>query len=390
MRSWNIYHNKSKFKILIFIFAFVIGIVSVFYTQVLVNQLAARENKLINLYAKGLKNAVDAPNNETLTFLFKEIIEANNSIPVILTDVHFNPISERNVRIPKYIGKAEKQAYLRKEIEKMKAERVPIEVDLSPGLKNYIFYRNSFLLTQLLYYPYIQLSIIAILASLAYLIFSYSRNAEQNRVWVGLAKETAHQLGTPISSLMAWAELLHSDPKYQNEALVPELEKDIERLNMIASRFSSIGSVPALKREDMKDVIEGVVKYLKTRISKKVTITVQTEGDSFVLVNRALFEWVIENLCKNAVDAMNGKGKIDIRIHEMGNKLAIDITDTGKGIAKSKFKEVFNPGFTTKKRGWGLGLALVKRIVENYHSGKIFVLYSEADKGTTFRVLMKQ
>jgi signal transduction histidine kinase len=389
LKSWDIYQNKSKFKVLIFVAAVVIGIASIFYTHLIVSQLATRERKIIDLYAKGLKNAVEAPNDGTLTFLFKEIIEANNSIPVILTDENFNPLSERNVRIPKNASEEKKQALLRKEIEEMRQEREPIEVELGPGFKNYIFYRNSFLLRQLLYYPYIQLSIIGIFAVLAYLVFSYSRHAEQNRVWVGLAKETAHQLGTPISSLMAWVELLKISPE-AGDNMLPELEKDVERLDMIASRFSNIGSAPSLKKENLGQVIQGIANYLRTRISHKVSLTVSTGQEFIVPVNRPLFEWVIENLCKNAVDAMNGKGSIDIEIHSTGLQVAVDITDSGKGIPKSKFKDVFKPGFTTKKRGWGLGLTLVKRIVENYHSGKIFVLHSEQGKGTTFRILLNK
>lgn len=370
--------------------ALVIGSLSIYYTQTLVDKLAAREKKLIDLYAKGLINAVEAPNNGNLTFLFQEIIEANNSIPVILTDEKFFPLSERNVDIPRKFTEQEKDEFLMEEIGRMREERDPIVIQLAPGIKNYIFYRNSFILRQLLYYPYIQLTIISIFAIMAYLAFSYSRNAEQNRVWVGLAKETAHQLGTPISSLIAWVELLKADPRFEGEAIVPELTKDIDRLNMITSRFSNIGSVPSLQAEDLKTVIDHIVNYLRTRISPKVDLKVFADGDTIAPVNRPLFEWVIENLVKNAVDAMNSAGKIEVNIQNQGNNLTIDISDTGKGIAKSKFKDVFKPGYTTKKRGWGLGLTLVKRIVENYHQGKIMVLKSNPGEGTTFRILLRR
>lgn len=390
LKSWDLYQNKSKFKFLILMVALVIGSLSIYYTQTLVDKLAAREKKLIDLYAKGLINAVEAPNNGNLTFLFQEIIEANNSIPVILTDEKFFPLSERNVDIPRKFTEQEKDEFLMEEIGRMREERDPIVIQLAPGIKNYIFYRNSFILRQLLYYPYIQLTIISIFAIMAYLAFSYSRNAEQNRVWVGLAKETAHQLGTPISSLIAWVELLKADPRFEGEAIVPELTKDIDRLNMITSRFSNIGSVPSLQAEDLKTVIDHIVNYLRTRISPKVDLKVFADGDTIAPVNRPLFEWVIENLVKNAVDAMNSAGKIEVNIQNQGNNLTIDISDTGKGIAKSKFKDVFKPGYTTKKRGWGLGLTLVKRIVENYHQGKIMVLKSNPGEGTTFRILLRR
>lgn len=389
LKSWDLYQNKSRYKTLIVIAALIIGSASIFYTRMLVDSLAERERKLIDLYAKGLINAVEAPSNGNMTFLFQEIIEANNSIPVILTDQNFFPLSERNVRMPAHFSEEERENFLKDEIVRMREERTPIIVQLGPGLKNYIFYRNSFLLRQLMYYPYIQLTIIAIFAVLAYVAFSYSRNAEQNRVWVGLAKETAHQLGTPISSLMAWMELLKTDSGFPKEVFLPELEKDIGRLDMIASRFSNIGSVPSLKMEDMYSVVNHTAEYMRTRISPKIVLNVEAEDKVLVPVNVALFEWVIENLVKNAVDAMGGSGSIMIRIRNMAGYLAIDVSDTGKGILKSNFRNVFKPGYTTRKRGWGLGLTLVKRIVENYHGGKIFILKSELGIGTTFRILLK-
>jgi two-component system, sporulation sensor kinase E len=388
LKSWDIYQNKSKFKFLIYIFALIIGAASIWYTQVLVNKLAERERKLIDLYAKGLKNAVESPNDGNLTFLFREVIEANNSIPVILTDENHIPLSEKNVRIPENLNDKEREIFLKEEIEIMKEERPPIVVELAPGLRNYIYYRNSFVLNQLLYYPFIQLTVIGIFALITYLAFSYSRNAEQNRVWVGLAKETAHQLGTPITSLMAWLELLKEDPKFADDPYLPEMAKDIDRLNMITSRFSNIGSAPSLKEENLNEVIQYILDYLKVRISGKVKMSLTSSGQVTAKLNRPLFEWVIENICKNAVDAMSGTGNINISISYQANKVHIDISDTGKGIPRSKFKDVFRPGFTTKKRGWGLGLTLVKRIVENYHGGKIFVLSSEIGKGTTFRIVL--
>jgi two-component system, sporulation sensor kinase E len=389
--SWDIYNNRARFKVFILIVALMIGGASIYYTHRLVKLLSEREQSLIDLYANGLKFAADPANEGNLTFLFQEIIEANNSIPVILTDEQGNPISEKNIDFPNKATDTDKEQILRKEIQEMKQEHSPIVVEIAPGLKNYIFYKNSFLLSQLLYYPYVQLTIIFIFALIAYLAFSYSRNSEQNRVWVGLAKETAHQLGTPLSSLMAWIELFKNDPKYENEEIVTELEKDVQRLEMITARFSNIGSIPTLSDENILSVVENAANYLRTRVSTKVRFTVRTYADenATAKINKPLFEWVIENVSKNAVDAMNGIGSLDIEITPLDEKkIGIDIIDTGKGIPRSKFSEVFEPGFTTKKRGWGLGLTLVKRIVENYHKGKIFVLSSEIGKGTTFRIIV--
>jgi signal transduction histidine kinase len=247
------------------------------------------------------------------------------------------------------------------------------------------------LLTQLRYYPYVQLTVISCFALVAYFAFSYSRKAEQNRVWVGLAKETAHQLGTPLSSLMAWYEYLRSSEKFQHEPIVEELGKDVRRLEIITERFSNIGSVPVLKDENILKVTEKAIEYLKSRVSQKVVFSIKADFPSHVpaKVNIPLYEWVVENICKNAIDAMEGRGSIDVELSLSGkNFIAVDIRDTGKGIPKSKLDNVFLPGYTTKKRGWGLGLALAKRIIENYHQGKLFVKWSELGKGTTFRILL--
>jgi two-component system, sporulation sensor kinase E len=389
--SWDIYNNKGRFKVFILIMAVIIGGVSIYYTHRLVKQLAAREQNLIDLYAKGLKFAADPNNGGDLSFIFQEIIEANKSVPAIMTDEHENPISEMNISFPKNASEKEKQEILVSELQEMKLEHPPIVIEVAPGLRNYIFYKNSFLLRQLLYYPYVQLTIIFIFAFIAYLAFSSSRNSEQNRVWVGLAKETAHQLGTPLSSLMAWIELFKNDPKYQDEEIVKELEKDVNRLEMITARFSNIGSVPALVDENILKVVQESIAYLKTRVSSKVKFSVNTKAPETATakINKPLFEWVIENVAKNAVDAMNGVGTLDIEILPLSDhKMAIDITDSGKGISRYKFHAVFEPGYTTKKRGWGLGLTLVKRIVDNYHKGKIYVHWSEIGKGTTFRIIV--
>jgi signal transduction histidine kinase len=256
--------------------------------------------------------------------------------------------------------------------------------------KEYLYYGNSRLLNLLRYYPLFQLAVVLVFGLAAYLFFDASRRSEQNQVWVGLAKETAHQLGTPLSSLTAWVEYFKTDPNFDPE-IVKELEKDIVRLDIITTRFSNIGSIPVLKEENIAETVETFMAYLQKRISTKVAFRFdnQLQDNKLIKVNRYLFEWVIENICKNAVDAMAGIGSLSITIKEAkNNQIIIDITDTGKGISKQNLSKVFNPGFSTKKRGWGLGLTLAKRIIENYHNGKLMVKQSEVNKGTTFRILL--
>lgn len=391
----NIYQNKFKIKAIFIAVAILIGVVSLYYTNLLVTKLGKREEKLIDLYAKGLQQVANPENDgENLDFLFHEIIEANKSVPVILVNSKGQPIDHRNIsRVDRADNEPEKQKILKEEVRIMKEEHEPIKVEFGPEMYNYIYYKNSHLLTQLKYYPFIQLLVLFLFSFLAYLAFSYSRNAEQNRVWVGMAKETAHQLGTPLSSLMAWLELLKANDKYKDDPAVSELEKDVQRLDIITARFSNIGSVPDLKGENVYEIISGIVAYLQDRLSKRVSFDIQvyTHDEPVVKINRPLFEWVIENLCKNAIDAMDGVGSVSIGIIDYDKgRIAVDITDTGKGIAKNQLKHVFDPGFTTKQRGWGLGLTLVKRIVENYHNGKIFVKSSLIGKGTTFRIVLNK
>jgi signal transduction histidine kinase len=373
--------------------ALLIGGLSVLYTNNLVRKLAEREQKLIDLAAKGYREIATSEFSESQGFLFKEIIEANTFVPVILTDGEGNYISHRNFDVPKGLSPEKEAQFFKNEVAEMKSQYEPILVEIL-GLKQYIYYRNSPLISQLRYYPYIQLAVISLFILMGYLAFSLSKNAEQNRVWVGLAKETAHQLGTPISSLIAWAEYLKTKPELEEEGIVEEMDKDIQRLQMITARFSSIGSEQKLQLENLVEIVETAISYLRSRISQKVEITIETEPPQLpevqAYINRPLFEWVIENISKNAVDAMVGKGKLSIKIVELpeGN-VQMDITDTGKGIPKDQFKKVFEPGFTTKKRGWGLGLTLARRIIEQYHKGKIFVKSSEPGIATTFRILLR-
>ncbi|MCC5921690.1 MAG: HAMP domain-containing histidine kinase [Cyclobacteriaceae bacterium] len=395
-----IYQNKSVVKVGIVLISVFIGGLSIFTTNIIVNELKEREQRMISLYANTLEYITNNENSENLIFIFDEIVVRNNSIPVIVTNAFGKPDLEthRNITFPKNATDADKEQVLLKELEVMRAEHPPIEIVLedeegNPTDYSYVYYRNSDLLYRLTYYPYVQLSIIAVFGFLVYVAFSYSKAAEQNRVWAGLAKETAHQLGTPLSSLIAWTEYLGTIPEVKSKGILEELQKDIHRLNMITERFSNIGSVPVLVDENLKEVVVGLVTYLKPRISSRVSIsTSQLNEQITAKINKPLFEWVIENICKNAIDAMeNGTGTIQIQAMIVkGGKVALDITDTGKGMTKKQAAQIFNPGFTTKKRGWGLGLTLTKRIVENYHDGKIFVKATEINKGTTFRIILNR
>jgi signal transduction histidine kinase len=387
----NIYADKSQYKVVVVLIALLIGSCSVFYTDLLVKQLDQRERQQIELFAKSMQFLVSGQDiSEDINFVFQEINRANEIFPVILVDGKGEIQTHRNVPIPKAPPRnASRRSARRTRKHEGRPRAHRGQLRRRPG--------QLHLLQQLVpdhavaVLPVHQLSVIGVFVLLGYLAFSYSRKAEQNRVWVGLAKETAHQLGTPLSSLMAWIEYFKADPRYADDEVIPELEKDVERLEMITARFSNIGSVPALKEENVLEVVQKTVLYLQKRISPKVHMHVTSESDELpgVLINKHLFEWVIENLCKNAVDAMSGSGEIRIHLRKSHqHKLLIDVTDNGKGISKKHITRVFEPGFSTKKRGWGLGLTLAKRIIENYHKGKIFVKQSEPGKGTTFRIIM--
>lgn len=396
-KSLDLIKKKSTINLVIVAFAFVIALASVYFTRIIVDQLKERELGIIMLYAKSFEATVNNSNNPTeLSFLVEQILAPNNSIPIILTNGINQILDSKNVFIEPSLSDDEKEEYLREILEEMKLEYDPIEIlfrDENGDVfdSQYIYYKNSLLLNRLEYYPHVQLSVIAIFAIIAYIAFNYSKSAEQNRVWVGLAKETAHQLGTPISSLMAWIEYLREDETWNNHEIIEELEKDVQRLEMVTARFSNIGSVPVLNYENIPACVGETLAYLKKRISKKVEINLKAKpSDIRARINKPLFDWVIENVCKNAVDSMGGIGKIDINIKRaIDDKIIIDISDSGKGIQKSKIKDVFLPGYTTKTRGWGLGLTLVKRIIEKNHEGKIFVRNTEINEGTTFRILLK-
>ena len=390
------YKDNSNLKWVILAVSTIISISSVYYTNVLVEQLKERERNQVNLYAKALEYTVNESNNN-IFFVSEEIVNKNHSVPTILLSDKNEFIDFTNLDIdPSWTLKKKNETLLR-ELNQMKRAYPPIEILLKDPTtqevfgKQFVYYKNSFLLTQLIAYPFIQLSVIAIFGFISYLAFNYSKTAEQNRVWVGLAKETAHQLGTPLSSLMAWVEVLRDDPDIKNKGIADELDKDIKKLKVVTERFSSIGSKPTLKEENIYTLIQNVVNYLQPRVSSRINFELYTLSETITaMVHAPLFEWVIENLCKNGVDAMGSSGTIAIKILRGNeNRVLIDISDTGKGIPKSNLPSVFKPGFTTKKRGWGLGLALAKRIIEMYHQGRIFVKSSEENQGTTFRIELK-
>jgi signal transduction histidine kinase len=379
----NIYQRKIRFKYLLFFGAVMIGAGSLWYTNRLVEKLANEERKKVELWAKATNLIINTDiSNESLNFML-EVIQNNETVPVIVVDEKNNILWHRNVDT----AKIQNPAYAVKMLDAMKENAPPIEVDLGNNIKQYLYYNRSTILTKLTYYPLAQLSVILLFILVAYFAFSSSRKAEQNQVWVGLSKETAHQLGTPISSLMAWKEILKL--KSTDVQLISELEKDVTRLEKITERFSKIGSKPKLKPEDINSVIESAVDYLKTRSSKNVVFKVDTSDTPVIVpLNVPLFEWVLENICKNSMDAIDGNGLIHISVIDNSKFVFVDITDNGKGIPRSRHKTIFKPGYTTKERGWGLGLSLTKRIVEEYHSGKIFVASSEPGKGTTIRVIL--
>jgi len=382
----NIYEKKQRWKLFLFLGAVLIGIGSLTYTNKLVKDLSQEERQKVELWAEATQQLISADyENYDLSFQLL-VIQNNNSVPVIQTDSAGRIISHRNLDSTKIVNNPD---YLYNQLEIMKSENDSMVIDLGGGDRNVLYYRDSIFLRQLQYFPYVQLGVIVLFILVSYFAFSSSRKAEQNKVWVGLSKETAHQLGTPTSSLNAWVELLKQE--IPASPTVKELENDVKRLEKITERFSKIGSKPVLVPTKLNEVLEASINYLLSRSSNKITFDLNVEdSDITAPLNVALFEWVIENVCKNAMDAMEGKGKININVEDHTQIVYIDVADTGKGIPKSKFKTIFKPGYTTKQRGWGLGLSLSKRIVETYHEGKIFVLSSEANIGTTIRIVLKK
>lgn len=367
-----------KSRIWLIVFAAIIVGISLIFTNKIASSLAKEEHRKMEIWAEATRLLL---NDEYSDFIF-DIIEKNENIPVIIVDDRDRYISARNFNEPK----TNIEQYYEHQIQRLKNTNPPIEITLDENSKQYIYYDNSNILKTLEFFPYIQLSIIALFLMLVIWALSSDKRAEQDKLWAGLSKETAHQLGTPISSLMAWNEILKT--RIGDDIICSEIDKDIIRLKTITERFSKIGSVPELTEQNISELTQRAVNYMLNRTSKKITYSVEdTTSENNCLISPPLFEWVIENLCKNAIDAMEGKeGNIDFELFNQEDYLIIEITDSGRGIERGKFKSIFEPGYTTKQRGWGLGLSLAKRIIEEYHHGKIFVKGSEIGLGTTFRI----
>ena len=378
----NIYNRKKTWKFWLLIFAIIIGISSLFVTNSLVKSLAYEEKKKIEIWAYATNQMVNISDDGNFSLAIK-VMESNENIPIILADENDSILNYRNLNPISEIT----DEYLQKQLAIMKQQNEPIEIQVFEEYKQLLYYKDSILLTRLRYYPMFQLGLITLFMFIAYLAFSSARKAEQNQVWAGMAKETAHQLGTPLSSLMAWVELLKS--KVETKDMVLEMEKDVARLETITDRFSKIGSKPTLENKDIVKVVEEATDYLKSRLPEKVIIEVYSEKPSIIVpVSVVLLNWVIENICKNAVDAMKGEGLIKIEMEQNETYVKIHIKDTGKGIEPGLMNSIFKPGVTSKKRGWGLGLSLSKRIIQEYHKGRIYVKSSVEGEGTTFSILI--
>ncbi|HOS72165.1 MAG TPA: ATP-binding protein [Bacteroidales bacterium] len=381
----NTYRNKTPWMLFLLLFAILTGSGSLIYTRFLVETLKNEERKKAELWAEATILITIADTGQDIEFL-SSIIENNITIPVILTDEADSIISSGNFDEKKLRDRD----YLGSQLNKIRRKNSPIEIDLGDGHINRIYYKDSIILTQLTYYPYIQTGIIILFILVAFLAFRASRKAEYNQVWVSMSKETAHQLGTPVSSLAGWVEILQQD--HPDLPISREIALDVERLEKITGRFSGIGSRPSLKDENLTAIILRTIEYLKSRTSSKVSFVFDSDPSTSVILplNSPLFEWVIENISRNSIDAMEGSGIITYRISENDASVVIDISDTGKGIPKRVFKKIFSPGYTTKQRGWGLGLSLTKRIIEEFHDGRIYVRHSEPGIGSSIRIVLNR
>lgn len=379
-----------RVKIVLVLAAVVIAVVSLVVSHVLIRDLAGEERAKMEVWAEAMRTLNHADENTDINLVLR-VINSNNTIPVVVLDPNGQVQAYRNIDIDRCDNAADTTAFLARLGNQLLASnrfiRIALDDNRSTGYID-VCYDDSLMLRRLASYPYIQLGVVMLFVVIAIFALLTSKRAEQNKVWVGLSKETAHQLGTPISSLMAWVEILRES--YPDDQLIPEMENDVKRLQLIADRFSKIGSLPEPVDTDLKEVMQHVVDYMDRRTSKRVKMIRRfPDGEVRVRINASLFEWVIENLCKNAVDAMGGEGTITITVAEEQGKTIVEVSDTGKGIRKKDLRDVFRPGFTTKKRGWGLGLSLAKRIVEEYHKGRIWVKHSEVGRGTTFRIELK-
>lgn len=395
----NIYDLRRYGKIIFIAVSAAMAVAFLYVSNKIVEEIAAQERDRMEIWADATRRIASIASDEAadvpadIDFLF-DIIRRNTTIPILLTNGDGEIIDFRNFDLPEptdpenpsQLSPANRK-YLEDKLAELSSGRNVIIINITDAEKQYLYYEDSHLLKQLSYFPYLELIAMLAFITVGYFALSSTKRAEQNKVWVGLTKETAHQLGTPISSLMAWIEYLRSI-NFEPE-VVDEMNKDVERLSTIASRFSKVGSAPTLERGNLNDVVAGATSYMERRISSRISLTTALCSEPLeVDMSVPLLEWVMENLIKNAVDAMDGTGKITIVTSKVDNKAVVDITDTGKGISRKHQKTIFNPGFTTKKRGWGLGLALARRIVDQYHRGHIFVLHSEPGHGTTFRITL--
>ena len=406
MNLRNIYDSRRTWKLGLIAVSMVLVACFIYISNDLVNDLSEQERQRMQIWADATKELATMGEDTTTDSLgnmvptampdvdfLLEIIEGNHTIPVMLVDADGNILQHRNFILPEPIDSLSPMEispanleFLKRKLDKLEGTRHKIEINIDASTTQYLYYEDSTTLTRLAYFPYIQLAVMLLFIGVAYFALISVKKAEQNKVWVGLSKETAHQLGTPISSLMAWTEIMPSmgaDPD-----MVSEMNKDVKRLSVIADRFSKIGSMPDKELEFINEAVLKSLEYMSKRIPKRVQLTINTndETNCGIMLCQSLFEWVMENLTKNAVDAMSGEGSLDITVTSDDNHALISVKDTGKGIARKNWKNVFTPGFTTKKRGWGLGLTLVKRIIEEYHGGRIYIKESEPGKGTTFAI----
>jgi len=400
----NIYDSRRIWKVVFIVISLMLVALFLYISNNLVKDLAQQEHERMEIWANATRelatlgsnadmDETDNPVSTSATdvdFLLS-IIEANHNIPVLLVDDKDNILDHRNFRLPEpednpFEISEVNMEYLNKKLRHLKGSENKIDINIDEHTTQYLYYEDSTLLRRLSYFPYIQLAVLILFFAIAYFALMSIKRAEQNKVWVGLSKETAHQLGTPISSLMAWTQLLES--MGVDKSIVNDMDKDVKRLSTIADRFSKIGSMPDKELVPINEAVTSSLEYMRARIPKRVNLYIHTndQTNNGAMLSQTLFAWVMENLTKNAVDAMDGEGRLDITVEDSPNNIVILVKDTGKGIARKNFKNVFNPGFTTKKRGWGLGLTLVKRIIEEYHKGQIYVKESELGKGTTFAI----
>jgi hypothetical protein len=377
--NWDVYTRKIHWKIALIAFGTVIGLASLFYTESFLKELRAEEELKIKRWAEAVESVFFAEDDENLSF-YTQIIQDNTSIPVILTDSEGTIIAHRNLKTPE----SNPEKYLARKLEEFKSSGSVLENSYADGQINFLYYKGSNLLTKLRLYPLILLGVIGVYMLISYMAFSNARRSEQNKVWTGMARETAHQIGTPLSALMGW--LAYLKEQYPKEIAFGEMEKDIDRLTDITDRFSKIGSQPERTDNNLDETVTRTVEYLRSRLGKKITLSLEMEGAKASNHNQQLISWVLENMIKNSADAMDGAGVIAVEKKIQSGRAVVRIRDTGRGIAPADQRKIFEPGFTSKSRGWGLGLSLAKRIVEEYHGGKLTLEQSIPGEGTTFKI----